>query len=142
MNRNKIFYIASEYWRYVANGKKSRNPNIGLMSVSIGLIPDPAPNPFSANGGVSGCGQGATITVWLTDANGNQTFGTGTLTQQQDGSWTWSATFPQMPGGDYTFTVQIQYDGQTANASTDVNLSSPSQKGLKARQPRPKVASK
>lgn len=141
MSRKKMNYQATEYWCY-ADPKSFRNPPIPL-GVSIGLIPPSPPNPFSANGGVTGCGAGAIITVWLTDGEGNQIFGTGTL-KQVGGSWTWTADFPPpaLPGGEYTFTVQVQFGNQTANVSTDVDLPDPPSKGLRKRRVRHKVASK
>lgn len=116
----KINYIETQYW-CIANGATPGTLAFGPLSVSISSA---SGNPVQANGTVSGAGFGTSITAWLTDGDGDKTFGSATLSPPSNPT-SWSASFSPMPAGEYTFTVQVQYQNQTANQSTDVSLSLP-----------------
>lgn len=116
----KINYVETQYW-CIANGTPPGTLASGPLSVSIS---SDSGNPLQANGTVSGAGFGTSITAWLTDGDGDKTFGSATLSPL--GTPTkWSASFSPMPAGEYTFTVQVQFGFQTANQSTDVSLALP-----------------
>lgn len=120
MSQKKINYVETQYWCIAdttTNGTVASAP----LSVSISSA---SGNPLQANGSVSNAGFGTSITAWLTDGDGDKTFGSATLSPLTDPT-SWSASFNPMPAGDYTFTVQVQCGVQTANQSTDVSLSLP-----------------
>lgn len=80
-------------------------------------LPDPIPNPLSFTVTVSGCSSNPTITAWLTDGDGNQTFANVTPP---------TVSFGSMPGGNYTLTVQVQCGSSVLTQSQDITLPNPS----------------
>jgi hypothetical protein len=118
--QKKINYVETQYW-CIADTNGYRKPGSGPLSVTISSA---SGNPLQANGTVSNAGFGTSITVCLTDSDGDRTYGNGTLSPPADPT-SWSASFNPMPSGEYTFKVQVQYDNQTANQSTDVYLPDP-----------------
>lgn len=116
----KFNYVETQYW-CIANGTPSGTLASGPLSVSISSA---SGNPVKANGTVSGAGFLTSITAWLTDGDGDKTFGSATLSPLGNPT-TWSASFSPMPAGECTFTVQVQYEIQTANQSTDVDIPDP-----------------
>lgn len=113
-------------WRYIEAGDKHKI-EWGLVVINY-TIAYPAANPLVFNVTVSGC-DGAQVTAWLTDVDGDQTFATVTSPPPPapPPPPSWTVTFPTMPAGDYTVTVQAQCsNGDIANNSQDVTLSDPS----------------
>jgi hypothetical protein len=132
--KKKAYYESHEYW-VVADARLSDEAHKKLWYghgsiVIINPSGGTGTNPFTANGTAGGIGSGATIYVWLTDQDGNQTYGTATLTAPPPppppAPWTWQTTsFPTVPGGDYYFSVQIQYNNQYFTTTINVTLPDP-----------------
>lgn len=113
-------YTTTQYW-CVGDSEIPRDSDFGQLSVSISSIT----GDVEAKGTVTNAGFPTSITVWLTDADGDQTFGTASLSPP-DNPTSWSASFIPMPfGEEYSFTVQVQYSNQIANQSTDYTIQSP-----------------
>jgi hypothetical protein len=83
------------------------------------MHPPPACNPLIASGTYGNCSN-PVITVSLTDGDGDQIFGHVTVSPPPASSW--SATFPTLPAGEYTFSAQIQCGPYSIIQSMEITL--------------------
>ena len=109
--------------------------------ISLDIVidhPPPDNNPLTTNGSITDCCADPLVTVWLTDSDGDNTYtlATITVTPPPDPQTLFSATFPAMPAGDYTLTVQVQCGNETVKTPIPVTLPPPPQKGSKAKRNR------
>lgn len=110
----------TKHWLIVDAAPAPRGERVGL-GLSIGQ-PPPVTNPLNASGNINNCCANPTVTVWLTDDDGDQTFVTPTLTGGPPPT-SWAATFPQMPPGDYVLTVQLTCNNEIISQTMNVTLS-------------------
>lgn len=86
--------------------------------------PPPATNPLKTTGTINNCCPNPVVTAWLTDDDGDMTFSPVAImiTPPPNPQTQWNTTFPTMPPGNYTLTVQVQCNGNTVNQSINITL--------------------
>jgi len=115
--KTKTEHYVLEHWR-IADSARDSKKREDRDPLTISITSD-AGNPLIVNGIVGGYDpDNTTITVWLTDEDGDQTF--GTLDPNPPVLPNWTATFPELPDGSYTLTAQVQSDNEIVSQTVNV----------------------
>lgn len=100
------------HWQFVRRGAAP----YPLWTMAVTVPPSPLPNPLQIQVTVTGCAD-PTIVAYLTDADGDSTYGTVSAPPSP-----YTVTFPEVPSGDYTLTVQVQCGSDVKNQSQNISL--------------------
>lgn len=118
MPQNKIKNPTTVRWDYGDAASSHR------IEAQLGLtvnLPGTITNPLVFTVIVSGCASTPTIVAWLTDGDGDKVFATVSPPPPPV-----TVTFPSLPQGEYTLTVQVQCGTQFIKQIQDIVLPAPS----------------
>jgi hypothetical protein len=119
MHLEKIKGPTTMRWCYVETGSE-REIDWSQVNVTVNL-PYPPPNPLVFTMSVTGCASTLTITSCLTDSHGVKTYATVSPPPPPI-----NVTFPPLPKGNYTLTIQVQCGSQNWKQISDISLPDPS----------------